>query len=111
MTTIIICEGENNPIKQSHDLLKQLLFNQNLIISKLNKMANELQALKDQVAASITVEESAIALITGLKTELDAAIAANDPAALQALSDSLGAEKDKLAAAVTANTPAAQPAQ
>lgn len=93
--------------RSDRDLLYVIMVQNHLIIEKLNAMGAELDALKQQVADSITVEESAITLIEGLKTQLDAAIAAGDPAALQALSDSLGAEKDKLAAAVTANTPAA----
>lgn len=77
------------------------------LYGKVNFMAGELDALKAAVAHNTDVEESAIALLQGLKAKLDAAIAAGDPAALQALSDTLGAETDKLAAAVTANTPAA----
>jgi hypothetical protein len=46
-----------------------------------------------------------VALLNGIKAALDAAIAANDPAALKALSDSLSVNTDALAAAVTANTP------
>ena len=60
--------------------------------------------LQDKVAALKTVGDSAIALLNGLKAALDAAIASNDPAALQALSDSIGSETDALAAAVAANT-------
>lgn len=66
----------------------------------------EFDELKAQVEADVVVESSAATLLTGLKTRLDAAIAANDPAALKALSDELGASKDALAAAVVANTPA-----
>jgi len=73
---------------------------------KQNKMADELKTLQDAVANATTIEESAITLITGLKTSLDNAIASGDPAALTALSDSLGSESQKLADAVTANTPA-----
>ncbi len=65
-----------------------------------------LSELQDKVAALKTVGDSAIALLNGLKAALDAAIASNDPAALQALSDSIGSETDALAAAVSANTPA-----
>ncbi len=67
----------------------------------------ELDDLKTAVQKNTDVEESAIVLLNGLKSKLDAAIAAGDPAALKALSDSLGTESDKLAAAVVANTPAA----
>ena len=70
-------------------------------------MSAELDALKAAVARDTDVENSAITLLQGLKAALDAAIAANDPAALAALSASLGANSDALAAAVVANTPAA----
>lgn len=46
--------------------------------------------LKAAVAKETEVDESAIVLLNGLKAKLDAAIAAGDPAALKALSDSLG---------------------
>jgi hypothetical protein len=75
-------------------------------------MSQELDDLTAQVTASTTVQESAMTLLTGLKTALDAAIAAGGgtpPAALVALSASLSAESAKLAAAITANTPAAGP--
>lgn len=65
----------------------------------------DLKALTDAVARNKTVADSAIALIQGLAAQIEAN--KNDPAALQALADSLNAEDDSLAAAVTANTPAA----
>lgn len=72
-------------------------------------MSQALDDLTAQVAADATVEASAITLLNGLKTSLDAAIAANaagdDSVALNALSASIGASKDALAAAITANTP------
>ncbi len=75
------------------------------INQKLDHMAQELDDLKAAVAAETEVTQSAIALLNGLKAKLDAAIAAGDPAALKALSDSLGKDTTDLAAAVTANTP------
>lgn len=51
-----------------------------------------------------TVEDGVVALLTDIKARLDAAGA--DPAKLQALSDALAAQKQKLADAVSANTPA-----
>jgi uncharacterized protein YaaN involved in tellurite resistance len=71
------------------------------------KIMAELDDLKTAVARETEVDESAIVLLNGLKAKLDAAIAAGDPAALKALSDSLGTESQKLADAVVANTPAA----
>lgn len=70
-------------------------------------LMSALSDLQDKVAANTTVTESAITLLAGLKAELDAAIASGDPAALTALSATLGAETQKLADAVTANTPSA----
>jgi predicted RNA-binding Zn ribbon-like protein len=67
----------------------------------------ELDDLKAKVQANGDAEQAAVTLLEGLKTQLDAAIAANDTAALQELSDQLGQQTDALAAAVTANTPAA----
>jgi len=73
-------------------------------------MSKALDALTAQVATNTTVSESAITLISGLKTQLDAAIAANetdDGDALQALSDSLSSES--AAAIAQATSPAAVP--
>jgi len=65
-------------------------------------MSAQLDALTAQVAATITIEQSAILLIQGLAAQIEAL--KTDPAALQALSDSLKGSADTLAAAVTANT-------
>lgn len=67
-------------------------------------MAATLKDLATEVAALKTVDDSVLALITGIKAQLDAAIAANDPAAIQAVSDALTAETTRLQAAVTAGT-------
>jgi hypothetical protein len=75
--------------------------NQKLII-----IMAALDDLTAQVARNSDVEDSAIALLQGLKKALDAAIASGNPAALTALSTQLGAKTDALAAAVVANTPA-----
>ena len=68
-------------------------------------VAGELQALQANVAKNTDVVESAIVLLGNIKTLLDAAIASGDPKALQALSDTLGAENQKLADAIAENTP------
>ena len=70
-------------------------------------MNPETQALTDQVAASVTVEESARVLITGFADQLTAARDAQDWAAVTTLIDSLKTSSTALAAAVVANTPAA----
>ena len=80
-----------------------------------------MDALATKVTAEETVIDSVVTLLNGLaamiadlKAQLAAAIAANDPAAIQAVADSLAAlgtkvdaDKQKLADAATANTPAA----
>ena len=77
-------------------------------ILKLEKfMANELADLQAKVTASGDATDAAVILLTGLKAALDAAIASGNPAALTALSASLGTNTDELAAAIIANTPAA----
>lgn len=70
-------------------------------------MSQELIDLQAAVAANSTVIGSAVTLLTGLKTQLDEAIASGDPQALRDLSSQLGSQTDALAAAVLANTPAA----
>jgi hypothetical protein len=81
------------------------------LIQKVNAMSTALQNLTAAVAANKSVTDSAITLLGGLKSQLDALIAAgSDPTALQALSDSLGAETQALADAVSTNTPVAPPA-
>lgn len=72
------------------------------------KIMSALDDLTAAVANDTTVDQSAITLLEGLKSALDEAIANDDPAALQALSDQLGANQAALSAAVTANTPATE---
>lgn len=61
-------------------------------------MSAEFDALKSQVAASTAVAQSAVDAINKL-----AARTAEDPAAVQALTDSLKSSSDALAAAVAAS--------
>ncbi len=86
----------------------------------LKDIQDQNTALIAAVADEDTVIDSAVTLINGfaatlqgIKDQLAAAIASNDPVAMGAVADSLGAtitdvtaKKDALAAAVTANTPA-----
>ena len=67
-----------------------------------------LAELKAKVEATTTIEESAVALLTGLAQQLKDALANGaDPAAIQAIADELDAGTNDLAAAISANTPAA----
>ena len=77
-----------------------------------NHMSAEFDALKAQVAAVSTVDQSAITLLNGLHDKLATVeaqllAAGQDAAAITALKDSLAADTAGLAAAVSANTPAA----
>lgn len=93
-------------IGTNSDHLEHLSHEFHFLTSKINTIMADLKSLQDQVTAENAVIDSAVVLLEGLKTALDAAIASNDPAALQALSDSIGSETQKLADAVAANTPA-----
>jgi hypothetical protein len=68
-------------------------------------MATDLSGLTAEVTRNTEVDDSAVALINGLATQIEQL--KTDPVALQALADSMRASSDKLAAAVAANTPAA----
>lgn len=68
------------------------------ITERLDRMSTQLDALTAQVAKTNGIVESAITLIDGLRQQI--IDAGTDPAALQALTDSLASESDKLAAAV-----------
>jgi hypothetical protein len=74
------------------------------ILEREIQMAGELQGLTDEVAATRGVQQSAIVLLSGLKTALDAAIASGNLAALADLSAQLGTSREGLAAAVAANS-------
>ena len=71
------------------------------------KIMATLADVQAAVAAETTVEAGVITLLQTLSTDLTAAIAANDPVAIQAVVDSINANSTSLSAAVAANTPAA----
>jgi hypothetical protein len=99
-------------------LLAEILQNQKTIMASLKDIQDQNTALIAAVKDEDTVIDSAVVLIGGfakqltdLQAQLAAAIAANDPAALQAVADSLGntaadvtAKKQALADAVAAGT-------
>lgn len=100
------------------DKLHLILTNQTKIMADIKDIQAQNDALITAVKDEDTVIDSAVALIQGfaatlqtLKDELAAALASNDPAASQAVVDSMGAtitdinaKKQQLADAVTANT-------
>jgi hypothetical protein len=77
------------------------------LLERQSQMATAIEDLVREVEETRTVTDSAIALIQGLKAQLDAAIANNDMSAVRAAVDALDARQAELAAAITANTPAA----
>jgi chromosome segregation ATPase len=74
------------------------------IQQKEDAMSTQLDVLQAQVEKNTTIEESAVVLINGLAAQITAL--KNDPAALQALADSLNASSTDLSNAIQANTPA-----
>lgn len=74
-----------------------------LLHGKVREAMALLDALKAQVSANTTVIQSAVTLIAGLRQAI--IDAGTDPAALQALTDSLNTSDTALAAALVANTP------
>ncbi len=75
------------------------------ILARLEAIMATLDDIVAKVTALTTVDDSVVALLQDLKAKLDAAIASGDPAKIQAISDAIGAQTDRLSAAVTANTP------
>lgn len=64
-----------------------------------------IEDLQTEVGQNTDVTQSAIVLLDGLSQQLKDALAANDPAAIQAVVDQLDANTNALAEAVSANTP------
>jgi len=95
------------PIRWLRELLgiNELL---TLVKASLTKEGMELMTLaelKTKVEQAVTVEESAVTLISGIAQQLKDAIANGaDPAAIQAIADELDKGTADLSAAVTANT-------
>jgi len=79
------------------------------ITTKENTIMATLKDIQDDVASETTVVDSVVTLLESLSAQLTAAIAANDPVALQGIVDNITANKTKLASAVAQNTPAAPP--
>jgi len=79
-------------------LLKEILHKENLIMATIL----DVQAA---VAAESTVDDSIITLLNGIVQQLKDAQASGNPAALDAVVQSIQANTTKLQAAVTANTP------
>jgi hypothetical protein len=90
-------------IGQLSDVLRRLGATQ----QEVSALMSAIDDLEAKVAAQETVEQSAIALLTGIGQELKDALANNDQARIEALSAKIDGDTQNLAAAVSANTPAA----
>lgn len=96
-------------LNRIEQLLRQLLAavgrltKQDLLIGEF--LMASIDDIVAQVTAQSTVEDSLISLLNSIAAQLKDA--GTDPAKLQAVSDGLKANTDKLAAAIQANTPAA----
>jgi chromosome segregation ATPase len=75
-----------------------------VVAEKQEETMADLAALQAEVQQNSDVTQSAVTLIQGLSQQLKDAIAANDPAAIQAVVDQLDANTQSLADAV-ANVP------
>lgn len=80
-----------------------------VILNRLKEIKMTLDEILVKVQAESTVDDSIIALLTGISQQLKDALALNDPAKLQAVADGIDANIAKIQAAVVANTPAAPP--
>ena len=85
-------------LRKIKNLLHRLLERQGEIMADLTQ-------LQAEVERNTAVDESAITLLNGLAAQIESI--KTDPAALQALANSLKSSSDALAQAVVANTPAA----
>lgn len=97
-------------VQDKQDSQFNLLINRlDQIIELLQQQENTymatLQDITDAVTAQTTVDNSIITLLSSVVTQLNAAIALNDPVAVQAVVNSIQANTASLAAAVLANTP------
>lgn len=78
-----------------------------LLLQKANNMAATLDDVVQKVTQQGTVIQSAVTLLTELKTKLDEAIASGTMQRVQEISDQLDTQRQQLADAVQANTPQA----
>lgn len=103
----IVIHLHNEPDQRLHVKLNQILW----MLRRLTQGEALLMATIADVEAAVTengdVVQSAITLLDQLTVKLNEALAANDPAAVQAVVDEISAQKEALATAVAANTPAA----
>lgn len=74
------------------------------ILKKVNKLMATMQDLKAAVERNTSVDDSVLALLSGISQQLKDAQAQNDPAAIDEVIRQLDANTQKMTDAVTANT-------
>lgn len=88
---------------ETHNLVRK-------VMDKMAEIDDKLTALEAEVAEDLTVDQSAITLLTGLSQLLKDALAsgstAEQVARVQKIVDTLDVQNKSLAEAVAANTPA-----
>ena len=106
-------EFEVNPIlvhlhvKPDHQVVALL----NDVLNRLDLMESNIMTVMDDLNASVQrntdAEAAVVTLLQGISQQLKDALAAGDPAAIQAVITKIDANTAAAAAAVVANTPAA----
>lgn len=89
------------------DLLESIDKKLTRTIKDQGEIMASIEELQTEVTENTDLVGSVISLVNGLADQLEAAIAANDPAAIQAVADQMRSNNQALADAVAANTPAA----
>jgi hypothetical protein len=77
------------------------------ILKKEENLMATMQDLRSAVERNTSVDDSVLALLSGISQQLKDAQASNDPQAIQDVINQLDANTQKMTDAVTANTPAA----
>lgn len=75
-----------------------------LLEGKVKKIMATLADVETEVTKQTTVVQSAVTLLNGLSAQLKAALASQDPTAVQRVIDEIDANTAALAAGVAANT-------
>ena len=75
------------------------------LINKVNKLMATIQDLATEVASETSIDNSIVALLDGIASQLAAAQASSDPVAIQAVLTSMQSNVAILSAAITAITP------
>jgi chromosome segregation ATPase len=107
--------GIRGILREINDNLKHIRYSQTRMEHKMAQMDDEIQTLKNDVAAERTAVDSATALISGFAAQLQAAVQAAQNAGatpeqlqeLQDLHDALSQQTQDLANAVASQSPPA----